>query len=105
MISHNVYDRCKCPPGVVQVGQPIAQSWPQMQQRGCGPPAHASVPVGGPRGDALKETEHAPHLRDFVKGTHRVNFGSTWIGKANGHVVVDQCLQHAVSAVQITSSS
>ena len=73
VIADDVDQRHLRPPGVVEICESVAQPWPQVQQRGCRPPRHPRVAVGGARRHSLEQGEHGPHLGDRVERGHEVH--------------------------------
>ena len=68
VVAHDVHDRRPGPAGVVQVGDPVAEARPQVQQRGRRATRHPAVAVGRPGDDSLEEPEDGPHLGHVVEG-------------------------------------
>ena len=61
MVADDVDDRAVGPPGVVEVGQPVAEPGPEVEQRGRRPTGHPGVPVGGAGGHPLEQGQDAAH--------------------------------------------
>ena len=57
VVAHDVDHRCPGPPGVVQVGQPVAQSGAEVQQGRGRSPGHPGVAVGGTGRHSLEERQ------------------------------------------------
>ena len=105
MVADDVDDRRVRLAGVVQVGEPVAESWTEMEQRRGGPFGHAGVAVGGTGGDSLEEGEHAAHLGHVVEGSDEVHLGRAGVHEAHVDATVDQradqrlCADHACGPI------
>ena len=66
VVADDVHDRRRRPAGVVQVGEPVGEPGPEVQQRRRRSLGHACVAVGHPGDDALEQPEHRPHPVDPV---------------------------------------
>ena len=99
VVAHDVHDRRPGPPGVVQVGQPVAEAGPEVQQRGRRAPGDAPVPVGGAGDDALEEAEDAPHGRHVVERGDEVHLRGPRVGEADVDAGVDQGREQGAGAV------
>jgi hypothetical protein len=108
VVADHVDDRGAGLAGVVQVGQPVAEAGPEVEERGRRAVGHAGVPVGGAGHDALEQPEDAPHLRHRVEGGHEVHLGRAGVGEAGvhprSHQGADQRLRpvEALAAVPLT---
>ena len=67
VVADEVDDRRAGPAGVVEVRGAVAETRPEVQQRGRGALRHAAVPIGGAGDDALEEGQDGAHLRDGVE--------------------------------------
>jgi len=65
------------PLGVVQVGQPVAQSRTQMKQRGGWLFRHTVVAVSSTCHHPLKETQDAAHAGRAIQGGDKMHFRCT----------------------------
>ncbi len=96
VVADHVHHRGAGPPGVVEVGDAVAEARPEVEQGGGGPARHPAVSVGGSGDDAFEEPEDPPHLGDVVEGGHEVHLRGPGVGEAHvdpaGHEGPDQCL-------------
>ena len=90
VVAHDVDDRRAGSSRVVQVGQPVAEPGPEVEQRRRRTACHASVAVRGTGDDALEEAEHAAHGRHVVQRSHEVHLRSPRIGEADVDPGIDQ---------------
>ena len=84
---------------VVQVGEPVAETGPEVQQRGRGPIGHAPVAVGRAGRDAFEEREHAAHLGHGVERGHEVHLRGAGIHEAGVDAARDQRADERLGAV------
>ena len=99
VVTHDDEHRHDGPACVVQVGQPVAQSWPQVQQHRGRITGQAGEPVGGAGGHTLEQGEHAAHRGHRVEGGDEVHLRGTGVGEADPHTVVDQGGDQCLGAV------
>ena len=52
----------------MEVGETISEPWTKMQQSCSRFITHASVAIGSPSDNALKQTKHRPNAMLFIKG-------------------------------------
>ena len=74
MLTDDVHNAGAGPLGVVQVGQSIAQSWPEMQQGGGWFFCHPVVAICGTGHHTLKEPQDAAHARRSIQRRDKVHF-------------------------------
>ena len=67
VVADDVDDGRGRPPGVVEVGEPVAEARAEVQQRGGRHARHPGVAVGGAGDDALEQAEDTAHLRHRVE--------------------------------------
>ena len=77
------HQRAACPAGVVQVGEPVGQAWPQVQQHRGGPASDPRVAVGRPGRDPLEQRQHPAHVRHGIKGADEVHLRRAWVHEAH----------------------
>ena len=99
MVTDDVHERRPGPAGVVEVGQPVAEARPEVQQRRRRSPGHAPVPVGRAGDDALEEAEDAPHGRHVVERGDEVHLRGPGVGEADVDLGVDQRREQGAGAV------
>ena len=99
VVADDVDDRHLRPPGVVEVGQPIAETGPEVQQGGRGPIGHPRITVRRPGGHPLEQRQHAAHLRDRVERSHEMHLRGPGIREARGDAGVDECADECLGAV------
>ena len=99
MVAHDVDDGRVRPAGVVQVGQPVAEAGPEMQQRGRGPAGHPAVPVGGAGDHALEQAQDAAHGGHVVEGGDEVHLRGAGVGEAHVDAGVDQRREEGTGTV------
>jgi hypothetical protein len=71
--------------GVVQIGEPIGEARPQVQQGRSRLPQHAVVTVGCAGDDAFEQAQHTAHAWHLVEGRNEVHFRGARIGEADVH--------------------
>ena len=67
----------------MEVGQTVAQSRPQVQQRRRGSPGYPGVAVRGSGGHTFEEREDPLHLGHVVQGGDEVHLGGSRVGEAD----------------------
>jgi len=85
----------------VHVGQPVGESWPQVQKGRGGLVRHTRVAVSRARRNALEEPEHAPHASDPVESRNEVHLRCARVGEADLHPCAGQCLDQAFCSVHL----
>ena len=75
---------------VVQVGQAIAQTGAEVQQRGCGALRQAVVAIGGACHHPFKQSQDAADAWHCVQCRHKVHLGRAGIGETHLHLVMNQ---------------
>ncbi len=90
VVADDVDERRARPAGVVQVGEPVAEAGPEVQQRRRRLAGHAPVPVGGAGDDAFEQAEHAAHLGDRVERGDEVHLGRARVREAHVDAAVDE---------------
>ena len=70
---------------VVQIGQPVAQARPQVQQGGGRLAGEPVIAVGRAGDHALEQAQHAAHALDLVQGRNEVHFGRAGVAEADLH--------------------
>ena len=93
VVADDVDHRRVGAPGVVHVGEPVGESWPQMQKGRSRPVRHARVAVGRARRNALEQPEHAPHFPDLVERRDEVHLRGARVGEADVHSRAGQRLE------------
>ena len=76
--------------GVVQVGDAVAETGTEMQQRRGRRALHAVVAVGGAGHHAFEQAEHAAHAVDAIERGNEVHFRSARVGETHVHLARDQ---------------
>ena len=99
VVADDVHDRRVRAPGVVQVGEAVAEAGAEVQQRRRRAVRHARVAVGRAGDDALEQAEHRPHPRLAVERGDEVHLGRAGVGEAHVDVVVDERAQQGLGAV------
>ena len=99
VVAHDVDERRAGPPCIVQVGQPVAEARPEMQQGRRRPAGDPPVAVGGTGDDALEEAEDAAHGRHVVQRGHEVHLGGPRVGEADVNAGIDERRKECSGAV------
>ena len=90
VITDDVDDRTVGTTGVMQVGEPVSQTWAEVEQ-GCGwTSGDTGVAVGRSGGHTLEEGEHASHRRHIVEGGDEVHLRGARVHEAGIDPVVDE---------------
>ena len=89
------------PPGIVQVGQAVTQSWAQVQQHYGGFVGHARETIGRAGGHPFEEGQHTSHLRDCVQRRDEMHLRRAGVGEAHVDSVADEGGEKRVGAVHI----
>ena len=88
----------------MQVGQAIAEPWPQMQQRRCRSVEHTPVAISGACHHPLEECQHTAHALDFIERGDEVHLRRSRVGEADVDPATHQrahqafCTVHGVLA-------
>jgi len=104
MFAHHVDHAGTGPPGVVDVGQPVGQARPQVQQRGGGRVLHAPPAVGRAGGDAFEQAQHRAHARVVAQRREEVHLRRAGVGETDVHPLVHQGLDEAFGTVHISTA-
>jgi hypothetical protein len=88
--------------GVVQVGEPVGEAGPQVQQGRRRSPEHAAIAVGRARHHAFEQAEHAAHAWNLVEGGNEMHLRGTRIGETNVHVPCKQGAHQAFRSIHLT---
>ena len=99
MVADHDHHRHVRTPGVVQVGQAVAQSRTEVQQDRGGLIGHSGISVGRTGGHTLKQSEDTSHLGHGVQGCDEVHLRCSRVGEADPHPVVDKGGQQCLGAV------
>ncbi len=105
VVADDVDDRRLTLARVVQVGEPVAEARPEVQQRGRGPVGHAAVAVGRAGGDAFEQREHAAHLGHRVERGDEVHLRRAGVHEAGVDTARDERADECLGAVHDVSSS
>ena len=99
MIAHQIDDRRAGAPGVVQVGQPVGQPRPEVQQ-GCRRlVGHPRIAIRRAGDHAFEQAEHAAHPRLAVERCDEMHFGGAGVGEAGIDAAGQQGVAECVGAV------
>ena len=82
VVADDVDHRSAAAARVVQVGEPVAEAGPEVQQRRGRTVGHAPVAVGGAGRHALEQREHAAHLGNGVERGDEVHLRRARIREA-----------------------
>ncbi len=82
LIAHDVDDRARRPPRIVQVGERVREARAAMEQGGRRLARHARIAVGGTGNHALEQAEHAAHAGNAVERGDEMHLRRAGIGKA-----------------------
>ena len=82
VVADDVDHRRVGAPGVMHVGEPVGESWPQMQKGRSRPVRHARIAIGRARHNALEQPEHAPHIADLIQRRDEVHLRGARVGEA-----------------------
>src|SRR5207253_3253003 len=78
------------PTRVVQVGEPVPEPGPEVQQGRRRTVGHAAVAVGGAGDDTLEQPEHTAHLRHRVERGDEVHLRGARVGEAHVDATIDE---------------
>ena len=67
----------------MDVGEPVGEAWPEMQQCRRRLSAHSRVAVGGTGDDTLEQTEYTAHALDPVECGDKMHLRGAGIGEAH----------------------
>jgi len=87
------------PPRVVEIGDAVAETGAEVEQRRGRPVGHPPVAIGRAGGDALEQREHRPHARLVVERGDEVHLGRARVREADVDPGVDQGADQGVRAV------
>src|SRR4029077_706002 len=104
VITDYIDDRRRRAARVVEIGEPVCQSWPQVQQRRGWLLRPAAVAIGHPGHRAFKKAEHGPHALDPVEGRYKMHFRRAGIAETHLNARSDKRTQKAFRAVHVSSS-
>ena len=99
LIPDDIHHRCIRPARVVNVGNPVGEPWPAMEERHGRFLRHPRVAVGAAGHHGLGHSEDAAHALDSVKGKDEVYLRGAGIGKANLNPGGNKSADHAFCAV------
>ncbi len=99
VVADQVDDRRARAPGVVQVGEPVGEAGPEMEQHEGGASRHAGIAVGRAGAHALEEPEHRPHAADRVERGHERHLGRPRVREAELDPGRDRGPHQALGAV------
>ena len=83
VVTNYIDDRRPRATCVVEISEPVRQSWPQMQQRSGGLLRHAAVAIRHSGYRAFEKTEHDPHSLDPVERRHEMHFRRAGIAETD----------------------
>jgi hypothetical protein len=83
VVTDNIDDRRSCAASVVQIGKPVGQLRPQMQQGSGRLFSHATVTIRHPGYRTFEKTEHDSHSLDSVERRNEVHFRRARIAKTD----------------------
>lgn len=101
MVADDVDHRAPCPPGVVQVGEPIAQTGAEMEEGGRRPAGHPCIAVGCTGRHPFEQGEHAVHGLDLVEGGDEVHLRGARVHEADIDSVVDEGAHERIGSVHL----
>jgi hypothetical protein len=104
MLAHDADDGNMRPAGVMQIGEAVAQTRPEMKERTRRPLAHPRVSVCGAGDDSLEETEHTPHFRNLVQSRDDMYFRGARVGEASIDIPRHQRANQTLCAVDLLQS-
>src|SRR4249919_2073519 len=87
--------------GVMQVGETIAQSWSQVQERAGGLAGNAIVAVRSAGHYTFEQSEHAAHAWDAVQRRYEVHLRSARICKAHVDAFINKRVYQTFGAVHL----
>lgn len=99
MVAHDVDHRRAAAAGVVEVGQPVAEARPEVQERGGRLAGHAGVAVRRRGHDPFEQAEDAAHLGHGVEGGDEVHLRRARIGETHIDAGVDESTDEGLCAV------
>ena len=83
VVADDIDDRRRCATRVVEVGEPVRQPRPQMQERRGRLLRHAAIAIGHSGHRALEKTEDGPHALDFVERRDKMHFRCSGIAETD----------------------
>ena len=99
LVADHVDDAGAGAPRVMQVGKPVREPRPAMQERGGGLAAHPVIAVGSTCDHVLLQAQHALHAGDAVERRDEVHLTGAGIGKAGVHAALQQRVDEGFSAI------
>ena len=105
VVADDVDDRRLALARVVQVGEPVAEARPEVQQGGRGPAGHAAVAVGRAGRDAFEQREHAAHLGHRVERGDEVHLRRARVHEAGVDTARNERADECLGAVHDVSLS
>ncbi len=99
VLPNDIHHRRPRLPGVVKIGQRIAQTGTQVQQCGGRAPAHPRVAVSGARAHSLEQAEHAAHSLHAIERRYKLHLRRAGIHEARVHSAVEQGSQKTFRSV------
>src|SRR5258708_16985402 len=83
VVTDDIDDRRPRATCVVEIGEPVGQPRPQMQQGRRRLLSHATVPIRHSSYRTFEKTEHDSHSLDPVERRHETHFRSAGLAEAN----------------------
>jgi hypothetical protein len=77
-------------PGVVKIGECIAQAGAKVQQCRCRPPTHSSISIRRTRTYAFEQAEDAAHSVHAIESGYKLHLGRAGIHEARVHCGEEQ---------------
>ncbi len=99
MIAHDIDDALPRLAGIVQEGNRIGETGPQMQQGGRGLSCHAGIAIGRACRYALEQAQHAAYPGLAVQRHHEMHFGRAGIAEADFDTAIGQGMDQGLCAV------
>ena len=91
VVANDVHDRRGGAAGIVQIGEPVGQTRPEVEEGRRWALGHAPVPVGHSGDDALEQGEHGPHPLDSIDRRDEMHLRRAGIGETHVDVTCDEC--------------
>jgi hypothetical protein len=83
VVTDYIDDRRRRSARVMEIGKPVRQSWPQVQQRGGWLLRHTTVAIGHPGHYAFEKAEHDPHALYPVERRYEMHFRCAGIAETD----------------------
>ena len=90
MVAHDIDHRLAALAGIVQEGDGIGETGPQVQERRCRLAGHAGIAIGRTGRDTFEQTQHAAHFRFAVQRRDEMHFGRAGIAETDFDAAVCQ---------------